>query len=280
MVAGHVGLGLVDVTHRVGPDEAVEGESALSPQIDELGNERTWDGVALEDAGDGLAGSEGVARQLDGAGNGGDEAECALSAQRRDCGRDDAGRSRGVQGSVSATHGDPLDLVGDLPHGQASGIDYMLDRLEDPAEQLVAALHAFMIYHVEDRAATVAFQREVVRLADQESMAKGAELRQRYFTRVRDVIQAGIDDGVFRKVDPTVDALLMFGSAQWAWTWFHPDGDRPIDAIGSALVDLVLGSLLIDRDCVAELSDPAGRSAKAVRDAIEAVAENEGAADS
>jgi len=31
---------------------------------------------------------------------------------------------------------------------------------------------------------------------------------------------------------------------------------------------------------VAELSDPAGRSAKAVRDAIEAVAENEGAADS
>ena len=131
-----------------------------------------------------------------------------------------------------------------------------------------------------DRAATVAFQREVVRLADQESMAKGAELRQQYFTRVRDVIQAGIDDGVFRKVDPAVDALLMFGSAQWAWTWFHPDGDRPIDAIGSALVDLVLGSLLIDRDCVAELSDPAGRSAKAVRDAIEAVAENEGAADS
>ncbi len=74
MAAGHVGLGLVDVTHWVGPDEAVEGESALSPQIDELGNERTWDGVALEDAGDGLAGSEGVARQLDGAGNGGDEA--------------------------------------------------------------------------------------------------------------------------------------------------------------------------------------------------------------
>jgi AcrR family transcriptional regulator len=159
-------------------------------------------------------------------------------------------------------------------------LDYMLDRLEDPAEQFAAALHAFMIYHVEDRAATVAFQREVVRLADQESMANGAELRRQYFTRVRDVIQAGIDDGVFRKVVPTVDALLMFGSAQWAWTWFHPDGDRPIDAIGSALADLVLGSLLIDRDRVAELSDPAGRSAKAVRDAIEAVAENEGAASS
>src|SRR5437763_16836910 len=55
-------------------------------------------------------------------------------------------------------------------------LDYLLDALDDPAEQLAAALHAFMIYHVEDRASTVAFQREVVRLADQESMAKGAEL--------------------------------------------------------------------------------------------------------
>ncbi|MFI5627729.1 hypothetical protein ACIA03_30000 [Nocardioides sp. NPDC051685] len=70
----------------------------------------------------------------------------------------------------------------------------------------------------------------------------------------------------------------MFGSAQWAWTWFHPDGDRPISAIGSSLVDLVLGSLLVDRDRVAELSDPEGHSAKVVREAIEAVVESEAAA--
>jgi AcrR family transcriptional regulator len=152
-------------------------------------------------------------------------------------------------------------------------LDYMLRKLEDPAEQLAAALHAFMLYHVEDRAATVAFQREVVRLADQESMAKGAQLRQEYFTRCRDVIQAGIDDGVLRAVDPTVDALLMFGSAQWAWTWFHPDGERPIEAIGSAFVDLVLGSLLIDRRRLAKLSDPHGKAARVVREAIKAVAE-------
>ena len=157
-------------------------------------------------------------------------------------------------------------------------LDHMLENLEDPAEQLAAALHAFMLYHVEDRAATVAFQREVVRLADQESMAKGAELRQQYFTRIRDVVQAGIDAGIFRKVDPTVDALLMFGSAQWAWTWFHPEGDRPIEAIGSALVDLVLGSLLVDRDRLDELREPGGLAAKAVREAIEAVAEAEDAA--
>ena len=151
-------------------------------------------------------------------------------------------------------------------------LDYMLGKLEDPAEQLAAALHAFMLYHVVDRAATVAFQREVVRLADLESMAKGAELRQEYFARCRGVIQAGIDSGDFRAVDPTVDALLMFGSAQWAWTWFHPDGERPIESIGSALVDLVLGSLLIDRERLAELSDPEGHAARTIQEAIKSIA--------
>jgi TetR/AcrR family transcriptional regulator, cholesterol catabolism regulator len=157
-------------------------------------------------------------------------------------------------------------------------LDYMLDALEDPAEQLAAALHAFMLYHVEDRAATVAFQREVVRLAEQESMSKGAELRQQYFVKVRDILQAGIDAGYFRPVDPTLDTLLMFGSAQWAWTWFRPDGDQPIEAVGSALVDLVLGSLLVNRRRLGSLSDPEGRAARTVREAIQAVAETEEAA--
>jgi AcrR family transcriptional regulator len=152
-------------------------------------------------------------------------------------------------------------------------LDHILGKLTDPAEQLAAALHAFILYQQVDRTATVAFQREVVRLADQDSMARGAELRQEYFTRFRDILQTGVDRGVFRKVDPTVDALLMFGSAQWAWTWFHPDGDRPIEAIGSALVDLVLGSLLLDRKRVAKLSDPKGKAALAVHEAVAAVAD-------
>jgi AcrR family transcriptional regulator len=151
-------------------------------------------------------------------------------------------------------------------------LDYMLGALDDPAEQLAAALHAFMIYHVEDRDATVAFQREVVRLADQESMAEGARLRREYFIKIRDVIQAGIDAGTFRRVDATVDAFLMFGSAQWAWTWFRPDGEQPVEEVASALVDLVLGSLLVKRNRLAGLSDPNGAAARTVRRAMDAVA--------
>ena len=66
----------------------------------------------------------------------------------------------------------------------------------------------------------------------------------------------------------------MFGSAQWAWTWFNPDGERPIEVIGSALVDLVLGSLLINRKRLPRLSDPQGVAARTVREALESIADD------
>src|SRR5438876_11993205 len=59
-------------------------------------------------------------------------------------------------------------------------LELMLEWLHSPSEQLAAILHAFVLYQVEDRDATVAFQREIVRLADQDTMAEGAALRQKY----------------------------------------------------------------------------------------------------
>ena len=147
-------------------------------------------------------------------------------------------------------------------------LDLMLERLHGPAEQLAAVLHAFMLYQVEDRTATVAFQREIVRLADQDVMAEGRALRQRYLRSVRKVIEAGVESGTFRPVDAGLDALLMFGSAQWAWTWFRPDGTSGVEQVGSALVDLVLAGLLVDRCQVAGLADPDGPVAQVVRAAI------------
>src|SRR5436305_12846953 len=42
----------------------------------------------------------------------------------------------------------------------------IVERLDGPVEQLAGLLHAFIRYQVHDRDATVAFQREVIRLAD------------------------------------------------------------------------------------------------------------------
>ncbi|MBN9739135.1 MULTISPECIES: TetR/AcrR family transcriptional regulator [unclassified Pseudonocardia] len=146
--------------------------------------------------------------------------------------------------------------------------DLIVERLDAPQEQLAAVLHAFMRYQVEDRTATVAFQREIARLADEPAMADGRALRERYLARVRCLVEAGVASGVFRPVDPGIDALLMFGSAQWAWTWFTPDGNRSIDEIGTAFVDLALGGLLVDRDGLAELSASDGHAAQVMHEAI------------
>jgi hypothetical protein len=72
-----------------------------------------------------------------------------------------------------------------------------------------------------------------------------------------------------------LDTLLVFGSAQWAWTWFRPDGPNTVEQVGSALVDLVLGSLLVDRDRVAELADAGSPIVQVVRAAIRDAAEEE-----
>jgi AcrR family transcriptional regulator len=153
-------------------------------------------------------------------------------------------------------------------------LDLILERLDEPAEQLAAVLHAFIRYQVEDRTATVAFQREVVRLSDESAMAEGRALRERYVRMVQQVIEAGIEARVFRPVDAGLDTLLVFGSAQWAWTWFRPDGTHDVEQVGSALVDLVLAGLLIDRYRVAELADADGPVAQVVRAVIGDAAAN------
>jgi AcrR family transcriptional regulator len=141
----------------------------------------------------------------------------------------------------------------------------LLDRLTAPAEQLAGLLYAFMLYQVVDREATVAFQREVVRLADHEA---GRRLRGEYLELVRGVVTAGVERGVFRPGDIDLQTLFTFGAAQWAWTWFDPRGPKSAEQAGAALVDLVLGALLVRRSALRHLAEPDGRLVRTVRECI------------
>jgi hypothetical protein len=114
--------------------------------------------------------------------------------------------------------------------------------------------------------------REFVRLADREVMAEGRKVRNEYLALVRTVLCEGIEAGEFRDCDVKVQSLLIFGSAQWAWTWFEPGGTVTAEQVGAQLVDLVLGGLLVRRARVTALSDPAGRVARAVRACLAEVA--------
>ncbi|MGW7538339.1 TetR/AcrR family transcriptional regulator [Amycolatopsis sp. NPDC054798] len=142
------------------------------------------------------------------------------------------------------------------------------DRLATPTRQLAGLLYAFVLYQVVDREATVAFQREVVRLADHEAMAEGRRMRAEYLDLVRAVLTEGIESGEFRSCDVEVQSLLIFGSAQWAWTWFDPAGPVSAEQVGAQLVDLVLGGLATRRSRLSGLTEADGKVVQAVRQSI------------
>ncbi|QSE84838.1 TetR/AcrR family transcriptional regulator [Rhodococcus koreensis] len=144
----------------------------------------------------------------------------------------------------------------------------LISRLEHPDQQLAGLLFAFILYQEHDRDATIAFQREVMRLSALDGEAEGVSLRTEYIGLVRTVISDGVAAGRFRQTDLQVQSLLMFGSAQWAYTWFDPDGDETAEEVGAALVDLVLGSLLVRRTNLPGLADPHGLAAQTARQCL------------
>ncbi|MEV6140550.1 TetR/AcrR family transcriptional regulator [Nocardia sp. NPDC051990] len=157
---------------------------------------------------------------------------------------------------------------------EALHISYMRRRIDEaerivsefatPTEQLAGLLHAAVLYQVHDRNRTVAFQREVARLAQEDENSEGRKLRRDYIGILHGVLDAGIASGEFRPVDISIRSLLIFGAAQWAWTWFEPEGRSSAEQVGAELVDLTLGSLLLDRTSLPRLSDPDGRLIAAV----------------
>ncbi|MCP2292699.1 TetR/AcrR family transcriptional regulator [Nocardia amikacinitolerans] len=159
-------------------------------------------------------------------------------------------------------------------------VSYMRQRIDEaerimaafstPTERLAALLHASMLYQVHDRNRTVAFQREVARFAQQDENSEGRKLRRQYIGILHGLLDAGIASGEFRPVEISIRSLLIFGAAQWAWTWFEPEGRSSAEEVGAEMVDLTLGSLLVDRTSLPRLSDPGGPLAAAVIEIISA----------
>jgi TetR/AcrR family transcriptional regulator, cholesterol catabolism regulator len=140
--------------------------------------------------------------------------------------------------------------------------------LRGSAEQLAGLLYSFILYQVVDRDATVAFQREIATLATHPATESGRRLRAEYLGLVRQVIETGVAEGVFRSADVEVESLLMFGCSHWAWTWFRPTGRLSALEVGSQLVQLILGGMLRNRRQLAALAEPTGRAARTAEDCL------------
>ena len=141
-------------------------------------------------------------------------------------------------------------------------------RLARPSERLAAFVHMGVRYQVVDRVPTVAFQREVLRFAAAPGMETSLALRDEYRELVESVLADGVTAGEFRPGDDRLRTLQLFGSVHWMWTWYDPDGPRPVEEVAASFVDMVLAGVLADPAAAPGLADPAGTVAAVVEEAL------------
>ena len=128
----------------------------------------------------------------------------------------------------------------------AEAADFLAE-FEDPVDQLQLIVYQLMLSQQDDRAATVAFSREIVRSAEEETMAEVRAMRDEYSALVIDIIGRGVESGAFDEVDPQLTALQVFGMCNWSWTWFAPAGRWPASRIAGEYCRTLIGGLAGDR---------------------------------
>jgi TetR/AcrR family transcriptional regulator, cholesterol catabolism regulator len=121
--------------------------------------------------------------------------------------------------------------------------DFVLAQLKDPASRLVAMIYALLAAHRDDRAASLACLRELVRYFDGGLTGYVRKQRTRYTAIVSDILRDGADEGLFHTADPKMSALQIFGMCNYAWTWYKPDGAQSVEEIARLFARNILGGL-------------------------------------
>jgi TetR/AcrR family transcriptional regulator, cholesterol catabolism regulator len=122
-----------------------------------------------------------------------------------------------------------------------------LGELESPADQVRALIYQLMYAQAGDRAATVAFAREIARFASEEVMEDVRRMRDEYTALMRDAIARGIERGQFAQADPTIVSLQIFGMCNWSWTWYRPEGAWSADDIAESFTTTLFRGLVATR---------------------------------
>jgi AcrR family transcriptional regulator len=68
--------------------------------------------------------------------------------------------------------------------------------------------------------------------------------RDRFDRGLREIIQQGIDQQLFRAGDPKMIGFAMMGAVNWITKWFDPEGPMTSEEIGQRFADYLVGGLL------------------------------------
>lgn len=86
----------------------------------------------------------------------------------------------------------------------------------------------------------LALELDALRPASRTAVVAG---RDRYDRGLRELIEEGIREGLFRAVDPKLTSFAILGAINWIGRWFRPGGGAAPEAIGRHFADLFLSAL-------------------------------------
>jgi AcrR family transcriptional regulator len=107
-------------------------------------------------------------------------------------------------------------------------------------EKLRQILHSLWVYLDENRAMAVLTARESSRLGE-EATRRMAKRRKKYRQILEGVIRQGIQEGVFRSIDPTLAASALHSMMTMPfYDWLNRGKPGEVEGYAEALVDLYL----------------------------------------
>lgn len=134
-----------------------------------------------------------------------------------------------------ACHDYSLDvLLGLLAEVQAES-----SRADDKLRKLILAFIHMMLDELQGTALTLDLQ-ALSPVLLKRIIAK----RDRFDRGLREIIQQGMDQGLFRAGDPKMIAFAMMGAVNWITKWFDPAGPMSSEEIGQRFADYLVGGLL------------------------------------
>jgi TetR/AcrR family transcriptional regulator, cholesterol catabolism regulator len=128
---------------------------------------------------------------------------------------------------------------------QIDAVQAIVDRGGSPVDQLRELIRLSLSGVASYRAHVAIFYQERRHLTG-DRLASMAEKRNGLETIFRDVVQRGVDEGVFRKeLHSRIVTFGIIGMCAWAVQWFNPDGTLGIDEVADEFCELVLGGLVV-----------------------------------
>ena len=109
----------------------------------------------------------------------------------------------------------------------------------DPREQLLAVVHAFVVYHAEDHTGARIVNYELAALSP-EHLEEIAATRRQIEQEMRDLVKRGVATGAFTTPNPEMTALALLSLGIDVARWYRDEGEWTPTQIADHYCELAL----------------------------------------